>query len=176
MAEIYGVTVLPEEVDEQWLTALWKDGTCSDYAFAEVQCYNTLVWGIAMEEGWKWTHNHLEFGLKPPAVESLWEARFFGPKRELLFWRGAKGLQARLAVATAKEVDEERLPISSVAKFLGEPSAAGKNPLFAERITGGGNRVFVPQGCGIALMQHLSECPETGALRIALTRYTGIQK
>jgi hypothetical protein len=64
--------------------------------------------------------------------------------------------------------------LETVAVYKGGAHPIPKDALFCRYEEAGGNILVAPVGDGVLMYQHLEEDPETGALRIALTRLAGI--
>lgn len=155
------------------LAAELPDGLSGDSLhYAVLQCTDTFVWGVPDGAGWLWS-NDADPALRPPRLETLLEARLFGPDAEILAWRDAstsREFAARLAVDAEVPEDVVLAPLDREAAFAGTPKDLPGTP-FRRWTTGGGKVTVAPAGSRLRVREYLGACPDTGVLRIAMTRF-----
>jgi hypothetical protein len=180
----------------QWL--LGKTPSCPVPGFAPewtvLQCCDTFVWGLRAGEQWVWA-SEAEHAIRAPGVETLLEARIFGPEVEALVCRVGNEWKGRLLRdADGGEEEAELKPLDRSAPFLPsihheadevapgrkQPNRAKKvEPLgatgFVRRTLPDGRVTVTPAGKAVLLRDYLAEADDTGIVRIAATRFVKVE-
>jgi len=155
------------------LTASLPKGVPGEsFRYAVLQCTDTFVWGISGAAGWLWSSD-ADTELRHPRLETLLEARIFGPEAEILAWRSSPAsatFAGRLAVDDNAPAEAWLAPLDREAAFVGSKTPLS-NTHFGCWTTGGGKVTIAPCGSRVRVREYLSVCPETGVLRIAMTRF-----
>lgn len=155
-----------------------------------VQCTDTFVWGIRKGEKWRWGWQTEAGGENEPAVRAasmrmLLEARLFSPEEDILIWRdGAFGdtrFRGRILSGEAAIKDElyftgrvPRTPEQARKEWKRQDKIVRLDDDFCWRMEPGGNITVTPHGEGVVVQHYLAQHRQTGAVRIAGTRFVDI--
>jgi hypothetical protein len=169
----------PSEASEfvQWLTGGAAPDARQEYQYAVVQSTDRFTWGKLQSESWSWGEK------LAPEKTTILEARIFGEKTEALIWRQGNEFRGRILQDGAVPVEHDIQPLKRDAYriFLDNSPKPYKIPKgidcadgFIVRVSSGGNITVTPDaGNVIDVCHYVSECPDTGVLRIAATRFVG---
>lgn len=182
-------TISPERLDHEicqvmmeWV--LGEEEACPvanlDPKWAVLQCFDGFVWCVWQDDIWLRADQAPNSFVRRPSIETLMEARLFGPTGEALIWRVHDRLQGRVlrTLSTGKHDPDPlvrlRSPLPRFVPFMAGSEREFTDAPFVRRQSGSGNVVVTPKGRGLKVLEHLEEDSETGILRIAATQFIDV--
>lgn len=175
--KIHGAEITPladTEIVLQWLLDEKLSESSTAHYFGVLQCSDAFVWGLWDNNSWKWAYEAAPNQIRKPCRATLMEARIFSDDEEILLWRTGNFDDEKFCGRTVKDLEDcepDYKPIEQRAKFVGTGTRVGD---FVVRVQSGGAVTVTPPGNEIIMKQYLQEDEDTGALRIALTRFVNI--
>ena len=185
------------------LAWLWGETTTAPeslaypFAYAVLQCTDSLVWGIFADGRWHWSSSvEPQTAQKPgaiaPTTRTLLEARLFGKDAELLLWRtadfdaetfhgrilsdgkwteGVKPLDVEMSFSPAEDQPKHPRTKKIIKGATVKPLGEG----FVRRTQTNGCITVTPKNSWVQLRHYLAEDSTTGVLRIAATRFVSLE-
>lgn len=165
--------ILPDEA-QALAAALVAERTLVGYAHAVLQCHDGLIWAVRDDvRRWVFASEADPDHVRPPRLVALQEIRLFGPDAEALVWRTDSGFAGRFLKDTPEAADAQVAPLERFARFEGRAERTA-HPAFVRRRSGSGRVTVTPLGGGVRVKEYLEQCPQTGVLRIAATRFVEV--
>jgi CRISPR-associated protein (TIGR03984 family) len=124
------VAVLSVDTCQVWLPRVVCDGVASgeadDLVWLLAHCDDGVTWGRCAAGRWHLSHEAFPDVSPLPTAANLQQLRLFGLQREVLIWRGEKGLEGReLSDRDTALVDESLRPRDETWLLLGDRVVAG---------------------------------------------------